>query len=154
VSDDGALRGRVGLLAAVALAALTLRPQLVGLGPVLPRAQHALGVSHALASLLSTIPVIGMGVFAPAAAPLAGLAHLRITGLMAIPPMAEDPEASRPWFRRLRELRDALAERPEWRGFPGHLSMGMSDDFAVAVEEGATHVRVGTALFGPRRGPI
>jgi MFS transporter, CP family, cyanate transporter len=71
VTDAGALRGRIGLLAAVALAALTLRPQLVGLGPVLPRAQHALGVSHALASLLSTIPVIGMGVFAPAAAPLA-----------------------------------------------------------------------------------
>ena len=71
VSGDGALRGRLGLLVAVALAALTLRPQLVGLGPVLPRAQHALGVSHSVASLLSTIPVIGMGVFAPAAAPLA-----------------------------------------------------------------------------------
>ncbi len=71
MSGDGALRGRLGLLVAVALAALTLRPQLVGLGPVLPRAQHALGVSHSVASLLSTIPVIGMGVFAPAAAPLA-----------------------------------------------------------------------------------
>ena len=71
MSGDGALRGRFGLLVAVALAALTLRPQLVGLGPVLPRAQHALGVSHSVASLLSTIPVIGMGVFAPAAAPLA-----------------------------------------------------------------------------------
>jgi CP family cyanate transporter-like MFS transporter len=69
--SGGALRGRIGLLAAVALAALTLRPQLVGLGPVLPRAQHALGVSHSVASLLSAIPVIGMGVFAPAAAPLA-----------------------------------------------------------------------------------
>jgi pyridoxal phosphate enzyme (YggS family) len=87
-------------------------------------------------------------------APLAGLAHLRIAGLMAIPPQTDDPEASRPWFRRLRELRDSLAARPEWQGFPGHLSMGMSDDFAVAVEEGATHVRVGTALFGPRRSPI
>jgi CP family cyanate transporter-like MFS transporter len=71
VSGDGALRGRLGLIVAVALAALTLRPQLVGLGPVLPRAQHALGVSHSVASLLSAIPVIGMGVFAPAAAPLA-----------------------------------------------------------------------------------
>jgi hypothetical protein len=87
-------------------------------------------------------------------ASLAGLAHLRIAGLMAIPPQTDDPEASRPWFRRLRELRDSLAARPEWQGFPGHLSMGMSDDFAVAVEEGATHVRVGTALFGPRRSPI
>jgi CP family cyanate transporter-like MFS transporter len=59
------------LLIAVALAALTLRPQLVGLGPVLPRAQHALGVSHSVAALLGVIPVVGMGVFAPAAAPLA-----------------------------------------------------------------------------------
>jgi CP family cyanate transporter-like MFS transporter len=67
----GALRGRIGLLIAVALAALTLRPQLVGLGPVLPRAQHALGISHSVAALLGAIPVIGMGVFAPAAAPLA-----------------------------------------------------------------------------------
>ena len=61
----GSLRGRLGLLTAVALAALTLRPQLVGLGPVLPRAQDALGVSHAVAALLTAIPVIGMGVFAP-----------------------------------------------------------------------------------------
>jgi pyridoxal phosphate enzyme (YggS family) len=82
--------------------------------------------------------------------PLAGLAHLRIVGLMAIPPQGERPEDSRPWFRRLRELRDELASRPEWQGFPGWLSMGMSDDFEVAIEEGATHVRVGTALFGPR----
>jgi pyridoxal phosphate enzyme (YggS family) len=84
--------------------------------------------------------------------PLAGLGHLRIGGLMAIPPPGETPEDSRPWFRRLRELRDALASRPEWQNFPGWLSMGMSDDFEVAVEEGATHVRVGSALFG-RRGP-
>jgi hypothetical protein len=87
---------------------------------------------------------------AEAVAPLAGLSHLRIAGLMAIPPQADDLEASRPWFRRLRELRDELAARPEWHGFPGFLSMGMSHDFAVAVEEGATHVRVGTALFGAR----
>jgi CP family cyanate transporter-like MFS transporter len=71
VSEHGALRGRIGLLIAVALAALTLRPQLVGLGPVLPRAQHALGISHSVAALIAAIPVIGMGVFAPAAAPLA-----------------------------------------------------------------------------------
>lgn len=81
---------------------------------------------------------------------LAGLRHLRVVGLMAIPPFGESPEDSRPWFRKLRELRDELAGRPEWQGFPGLLSMGMSDDFEVAVEEGATHVRVGTALFGPR----
>jgi len=88
---------------------------------------------------------------AAAVLPLSRLQHLRIVGLMAIPPFGDSPEASRPWFRRLRELRDELAARPEWRGFPGRLSMGMSDDFEVAIEEGATHVRVGTALFGPRR---
>jgi PLP dependent protein len=87
---------------------------------------------------------------AAAARPLAGLAHLKIVGLMAIPPQGDRPEDSRRWFRRLRELRDDLAARPEWQGFPGYLSMGMSHDFEVAVEEGATHVRVGTALFGAR----
>jgi pyridoxal phosphate enzyme (YggS family) len=81
---------------------------------------------------------------------LAGFRHLKIAGLMAIPPPGPTPEDSRPWFRRLRALRDAMAERPEWAGFPGLLSMGMSDDFEVAIEEGATHVRVGTALFGAR----
>ena len=84
---------------------------------------------------------------AEAARPLAGLKHLKIVGLMAIPPQADDPEGSRPWFRRLRELRDEVAD---WPGFPGWLSMGMSHDFEVAVEEGATHVRVGTLLFGQR----
>lgn len=88
---------------------------------------------------------------AAAAAPLAALPRLRVVGLMAVPPLGGEPEASRPWFRRLRALRDELAARPEWRGWPGWLSMGMSDDFEVAVEEGATHVRVGTALFGPRQ---
>jgi hypothetical protein len=83
-------------------------------------------------------------------APIAELRNLRVVGLMAIPPFPEDPEESRPWFRRLRELGEELAERPEWRGWPGKLSMGMSADFEVAVEEGATHVRVGTALFGER----
>lgn len=88
----------------------------------------------------------------PAAArPLAALPGLRVVGLMAVPPLGGATEASRPWFRRLRALRDELAALPEWRGWPGWLSMGMSDDFEVAVEEGATHVRVGTALFGPRR---
>ena len=92
---------------------------------------------------------------AEAARPLADLEHLKIVGLMAIPPQADDPEGSRSWFRRLRELRDELGARPEWTGFPGWLSMGMSHDFEVAVEEGATHVRVGTSLFGARpKGPI
>jgi PLP dependent protein len=86
--------------------------------------------------------------------PLASYEHLKIVGLMAIPPLGRAAEESRPWFRRLRELRDELAARPEWSGFPGLLSMGMSDDFEVAIEEGATHVRVGTAIFGPRRAPV
>jgi pyridoxal phosphate enzyme (YggS family) len=71
-----------------------------------------------------------------------GCAHLELTGLMTMPPFSDDPEQSRPYFRRLRELAAAY-ELPQ-------LSMGMSQDFEVAVEEGATHVRIGTALFGPR----
>jgi pyridoxal phosphate enzyme (YggS family) len=73
-----------------------------------------------------------------------------LAGLMIVPPYPEQPEDSRPWFRRLRELRDDLVAR----GWPGarlrELSMGMSIDFDVAIEEGATLVRVGTALFGKR----
>ena len=84
--------------------------------------------------------------------PLAGLEHLRIVGVMVIPPPA-GAEGSRHWFRRARALAEELAAEPEWRGFPGLLSMGMSDDFEVAIEEGATHVRVGSALFGPRETP-
>jgi pyridoxal phosphate enzyme (YggS family) len=87
---------------------------------------------------------------AEAAAPLATLQGLRIVGLMTIPPPGPHAEASRVWFRRLRELRDALNARPEWGGRLTELSMGMSEDFEVAVEEGATYVRVGTSLFGPR----
>ena len=89
-----------------------------------------------------------------AVAPLAELESLEIRGLMAIPPFGDDAEVSRGWFRQLRELRDELAERQVWREFPGWLSMGMSGDFEVAIEEGATHVRVGTALFGPRADPV
>ncbi|MFP3939907.1 MAG: YggS family pyridoxal phosphate-dependent enzyme [Thermoanaerobaculia bacterium] len=83
-------------------------------------------------------------------APVAELPSLRVVGLMAIPPAPERPEDSRFWFRRLRELSEELAGRPEWASWPGFLSMGMTADFEVAVEEGATHVRVGTALFGKR----
>ena len=74
--------------------------------------------------------------------------HLDVRGLMAVPPYDPDAEKSRPFFRQLRTLRDGLAER-FGRPLP-ELSMGMSHDFAVAVEEGATEVRVGTALFGAR----
>ncbi len=76
------------------------------------------------------------------------LPHLRVLGLMALPPWLADPEAVRPYFRALRELRDRLAA---CCGQPlPELSMGMSGDFEVAVAEGATLVRVGTAIFGSR----
>jgi len=79
---------------------------------------------------------------------VAGLRHLDLRGLMIIPPPVVDPELSRPWFRRLRELRDRAALRLA-RPLP-ELSMGMTDDFEVAIEEGATLVRVGRAIFGER----
>lgn len=78
--------------------------------------------------------------------------HLRLCGLMIVPPMFEDAEVTRPYFRRLRQLRDELAGKGAFGTGPGHLSMGMSHDFEVAIEEGATMVRVGTAIFG-ERGP-
>jgi pyridoxal phosphate enzyme (YggS family) len=72
-------------------------------------------------------------------------ANLRLTGLMTIPPWSDDPEVTRPYFRRLAALaREHRMQR---------LSMGMSHDFEAAIEEGATHIRVGTALFGPRPKP-
>jgi pyridoxal phosphate enzyme (YggS family) len=79
---------------------------------------------------------------------IAALPNLELAGLMCIPPFAENAEEARPHFRRLRELRDELA-KPIGCALPV-LSMGMSHDFEVAIEEGATEVRVGTALFGTR----
>ena len=75
-----------------------------------------------------------------------GCSNLRLTGLMTMPPWSDDPEKSRPYFRQLAELGrlHGLAK----------LSMGMSHDFQAAIEEGATHIRVGTALFGPRPKPV
>lgn len=78
---------------------------------------------------------------------------VRLEGLMLIPPYAEDAEASRPWFRQLRDLRDHLVTGGVPRERLQHLSMGMSHDFEVAIEEGATIVRVGTAIFGARVSP-
>jgi pyridoxal phosphate enzyme (YggS family) len=78
-----------------------------------------------------------------------GYKAIRVEGLMAIPPFSEDPEGSRPFFRRLRELLEAARERNLVLG--SVLSMGMSHDLEVAVEEGATQVRVGTAIFGERK---
>jgi len=79
---------------------------------------------------------------------VAGLPHLELRGLMIIPPPVDDPELSRPWFRRLKELRDRAASILA-RPLP-ELSMGMTDDFEVAIEEGATLVRIGRAIFGER----
>ena len=78
------------------------------------------------------------------------LPHLDLRGLMTVPPVEDDAEKTRPFFRRLRELREELA-KTLGKALP-ELSMGMSHDFEVAIEEGATQVRVGTALFGSRPG--
>ena len=75
--------------------------------------------------------------------------HLELHGLMGVPPFFDNPEQTRAYFRRLRDLRDALRSTMGTESLPV-LSMGMSDDFEVAIEEGATEVRVGTALFGQR----
>lgn len=80
----------------------------------------------------------------------ANLPYLELAGLMTIPPPPETPDASRPWFARLRELRESWDGHCCPRGTLGQLSMGMSADFEAAVEEGATIVRVGSVLFGPR----
>jgi uncharacterized pyridoxal phosphate-containing UPF0001 family protein len=69
---------------------------------------------------------------------------------MVLPPRSDDPEATRPYFRRLRLLRDELRATAPERSALDQLSMGMSHDFETAIAEGATMVRVGTALFGPR----
>jgi hypothetical protein len=75
---------------------------------------------------------------------------LTLAGLMTVPPFPANPEDSRPWFRRLRELRDGLVAGGAPADRLNELSMGMSHDFEVAIEEGATIVRVGTAIFGRR----
>jgi len=85
----------------------------------------------------------------PAVERLLALPHLDVQGLMTIAPLASDAEQARPYFRALRQLRDELQQRfpqTSWR----HLSMGMTDDFEVAIEEGATIVRLGRAIFGER----
>ena len=75
---------------------------------------------------------------------------VRLAGLMLLPPWLDDPEAVRPYFRSLRDLRDRLVSGGVPASMLGELSMGMSHDFEVAIEEGATAVRVGTAIFGER----
>ena len=84
----------------------------------------------------------------PALESLRGLGAVKLLGLMALPPYEEDAERTRPYFRRLRALRDRARQEGLIEG--AELSMGMSHDLEVAVEEGATLVRVGTAIFGER----
>jgi pyridoxal phosphate enzyme (YggS family) len=79
--------------------------------------------------------------------------NLKIQGLMTVPPYTEDPEGSRSYFRQLRAIRDSIAARALSHVGMNVLSMGMSHDFEVAIEEGATCVRVGTAIFGERAKP-
>jgi pyridoxal phosphate enzyme (YggS family) len=75
---------------------------------------------------------------------------LRLIGLMTLPPFFEDADCTRPFFKALRDLRDELRVQGHFNDGPGELSMGMSHDFEVAIEEGATMVRVGTSIFGER----
>ena len=76
---------------------------------------------------------------------------LQLSGLMLMPPWNDDQEQTRPWFARLRMLRDRLVDEGVPADSLRHLSMGMSHDFEAAIEEGSTHVRVGTAIFGKRQ---
>ncbi len=82
---------------------------------------------------------------------MSGLEFLRVDGLMTIGPFLPDPEGSRPMFHRLRLLRDELARERQGNAPMRHLSMGMTGDFEVAIDEGATIVRIGTAIFGSRK---
>ncbi len=84
---------------------------------------------------------------------LSALKGITVMGLMTMPPFFEDPESSRPYFAALRELRERLARQAFPEIFLKELSMGMSNDFEVAIEEGATLIRVGTAIFGSRPSP-
>jgi hypothetical protein len=83
---------------------------------------------------------------------IAPLQNLSIRGLMTIPPWFDDPEDARPCFKALRELRDTIAEDAILRVEMRELSMGMTDDYTVAIEEGATIVRIGRGIFGERAG--
>lgn len=84
-------------------------------------------------------------------AELERLPHVSIQGLMTLPPWKENPEEVRPYFRELCQLRKRLAQHPWTRGRMAELSMGMSHDYEIAIEEGATMVRIGTAIFGGRK---
>ncbi len=93
-----------------------------------------------------------VGVIGDLVASAAASRAVELCGLMLLPPLPDDPEDSRPWFRRLRDLRDELVSNGIPAARLAELSMGMRHDFAIAIEEGATIIRVGTAIFG-RRAP-
>jgi pyridoxal phosphate enzyme (YggS family) len=76
--------------------------------------------------------------------------RVRLVGLMTLPPYFENPDCARPFFKTLRDLRDDLKNQGAFGDLPGELSMGMTHDFEIAIEEGATMVRIGTAIFGER----
>ena len=86
----------------------------------------------------------------PLLRPISSMSQLQTLGLTAVPPFLEEPEQVRPYFRRLRELAEEMAKAQIKNIEMKHLSMGMSHDFEVAIEEGATLVRIGTAIFGSR----
>jgi PLP dependent protein len=124
----------------------------------LDRARHDLGVEERMRVLIEvrlaeeeTKSGVGVAELSSLAEKVVMLPRLELMGLMCIPPFVEDPEQVRPYFRRLRELRDELARQVGRELLV--LSMGMSHDFETAIEEGATEVRVGTALFGARPAP-
>lgn len=81
---------------------------------------------------------------------IGGLENIRVSGLMTIGPFLPDPEDSRPAFSTLRQLRDEIARKKQHNAPMHHLSMGMTGDFEVAIDEGATIIRIGTAIFGKR----
>ncbi len=112
--------------------------QLDGCHPDPARARQAAGEGPAVQELQQLL------------AAAARLDHLDFRGLMTIPPFTDDPQAAGPCFRRLREIRDHIAARNYPRVRMDTLSMGMSHDFEVAIEEGSTCVRLGTAIFGSR----
>ncbi len=95
------------------------------------------------------LPLADQAAFEAAVSEIAALSHLRLDGLMTVAFVARDPEEVRPVFARLRALRDELQIRFPQAGWQ-HLSMGMTDDLEVAIEEGATMLRIGRAIFGPR----
>ena len=122
-----------------------------------PRLEKAAAAERKMLSVLVQVDLAGEktkfglaeNLLFPALEGLRGLKSVNVEGLMVIPPFEDDPEKARPYFRRLRELRDRAVAQNLLLG--SALSMGMSHDFEVAVEEGATLVRVGTAIFGERR---